>query len=67
MRADRAAEFDVRVHVLPTQDATFAEALLAGALISEGGRMRRGRAGRFDATALVGLIGLRAFAGVATD
>ena len=59
-------EFDVQVHVLPAQDAAFAEALLAGAVIGEAAE--RGSAERgFDfGVALVGLIGLGAFAGVET-
>jgi hypothetical protein len=60
-------EFDVRVHVLPTQDATFAEALLAGALIGEAAECGAAEPGFDFGAALVGLIGLGAFAGVATD
>jgi hypothetical protein len=60
-------EFDVRVHVLPARDAAFAEALLAGAAIGEAAECGAAEPGFDFGAALVGLIGLGAFAGVAAD
>ena len=60
-------EFDVRVHVLPAHDAAFAEALLAGAMIGEAVELGAGDADFDFGAALVGLIGLGAFAGVRGD
>ncbi|MDQ6436134.1 DNA-binding domain-containing protein [Mesorhizobium sp. LHD-90] len=57
-------EFDVRVHVLPPRDAPFAEALFGGLTLGEAAE-RTAAEPEFDfGAALVGLIGLGAFAGV---
>jgi hypothetical protein len=59
--------FDVRVHVLPVRDTAFAEALLAGVAIGEAAELGAAETGFDFGTALVGLIGLGAFAGIDTD
>lgn len=56
---------EVGVHVLPAKDARFAAALLSGATLGEAAQAAMAADGAFDfGTALVGLVGLGAFASV---
>ena len=55
---------DVAVHVLPQEDAIFAEALLCGATLGAAAERALAADAAFDfGKALVGLIGLGAFSG----
>ena len=58
--------FEVGVHILPAEDAAFAEALLCGATIGEAAAQAARADPRFDfGRALVGLVSLGAFSDIA--
>jgi hypothetical protein len=59
---------DVTVHVLPAQDAAFAQQLFAGAALGAAAELASAADSRFDfGSALLGLIGLGAFRAVALE
>jgi hypothetical protein len=58
-------ELDVTIHILPAKDAPFAEALFGGATLSDAAIRGSAAGSGFDfGTALVGLVGLGAFASI---
>lgn len=61
-------EMAVGVHILPDCDGPFAEALFAGAPLGAAAEIAMDRNGKFDfGTALIGLVGLGAFAALSLD